>query len=367
MDLFPSSPQELAAQLADASAKRQSIALRGNGTKHLMAGPLQPAGITISTNRLNRVLDYEPRDLTVSVEAGISWNDFSNLLAEHGQMVPLDPPFTDAATVGGIVAANVSGPRRRLYGSVRDMVIGMTFATLEGKLVKTGGMVVKNVAGLDMAKLMIGSFGTLAAVAIVNFRLHPRPAATRTFVQEFVRAAETVAARDRVLKSQLQPAAVDIIKSPQGYDLMIEAGGSPAVLERYARDLSAFRMLDEEQEFSLWDNIREFTSDFLRDHPDGAVVRTSCALSEVGTVLESLPTPAIARAGSGVCYGYFSNVRDLRFPALGKSVVEFAPQTFRESAELWPEPGNDFAMMKKVKEMFDPQALLNRRRLYGRI
>ena len=367
MDLFPSSPQELAAQLAEANAQRQSITLRGNGSKELMAGPVEPSHVTISTSRLNRVLEYEPRDLTVSVEAGISWADFSNLLAEHGQMVPLDPPFADTATVGGIVAANMSGPRRRLYGSVRDMVIGMTFATLEGKLIKTGGMVVKNVAGLDMAKLMIGSFGTLAAMAVVNFKLQPRPPGTRTFKQEFVRAAETIAARDRILKSHLQPAAVDIIKSTQGYDLLVQAGGSSAVLERYERELRQVRVLDEEQEFALWDNIREFTADYIRDHPDGAVVRTSCALSEVGHVLESLPTPSIARAGSGICYGYFAEARRLRLPALGKSVVEFAPQAFRETFELWPEPGSDFGMMKKVKEMFDPQGLLNRRRVYGRI
>ena len=367
MDLFPSSPEELAVQLADANSKRQSISLRGNGTKDGMAGPVVPSDLTISTSRLNRVIQYEPRDLTVSVEAGMRWADFTNLLTEHGQMVPLDPPFAGDATVGGVVAANASGPRRRLYGSVRDMVIGMTFATLEGKLVRTGGMVVKNVAGLDMAKLMIGSFGTLAAIAVINFKLYPRPAGTRTFVQEFVRAAETIAARDRVLKSVLQPAAVDIIKSSQGYDLVIEAGGSPAVLARYERELNGFRVLDEEQEHTLWDNICEFTPDFLRDHPDGAVVRASCALSQVGTVLESLPIPAIARAGSGVCYGYFSQARDLRHRQLANSVVEFAPQSYRETGELWREPGSDFAMMKKVKEMFDPAGLLNQRRLYGRI
>ena len=89
-------------------------------------------------------------------------------------MVPLDPPFSAGATVGGVVASNSSGPRRRLYGTARDLVIGMQFATLEGKLVQSGGMVVKNVAGLDMAKLMIGSFGTLAAIAVVNFKLHAR-------------------------------------------------------------------------------------------------------------------------------------------------------------------------------------------------
>src|SRR5579872_6146161 len=367
MTIVPGTPEELAQCLAEANSKNQRITLIGNSSKDRMGGPIAPADITVSTSGLNKVLNYEPRDLTISVGAGISYCELSRVLAEHRQMIPLDPPFSDQATMGGIVGANTGGPRRRLYGSVRDMVIGMTFATLEGKLVRTGGMVVKNVAGLDMAKLMIGSFGTLAAIAVVNFKLQPRPAGSRTFKQEFVRAAETIAARDKILKSQLQPAAVDIIKSPQGYDLLVQAGGSPAVLDRYARELSAFRVLDEEQEFTLWDNLREFTPDFLRDHPDGAVVRVSCALSEVGNVLESLPTPALARAGSGICYGYFQELRRLRLPALGKSLVEFAPQSYRETAELWPGPGNDFGMMKKVKEMFDPHGLLNRRRLYGRL
>src|SRR5207245_9644671 len=96
--------------------------------------------------------------------------------------VPLDPPLSGAATIVGILSANSSGPRRRLYGTARDLVIGMKFATLEGKLVQSGGMVVKNVAGLDMGKVMIGSFGTLAAIAVVNFKLLPMAAAEATFL-----------------------------------------------------------------------------------------------------------------------------------------------------------------------------------------
>ena len=367
MLISPGSPEELAALLAEANGKSQSIELRGNGTKDRMAGPIAAADLTISTSRLNRILQYEPRDLTISVEAGMSWKELMRVLEKNRQMIPLDPPFAGDATVGGIVAANLSGPRRRLYGSARDMVIGMTFATLAGRLVRTGGMVVKNVAGLDMAKLMIGSFGTLAAIAVVNFRLHPMPAASRTFVQEFVRAAEATAARDRILKSPLQPVVIDIWKTPEGYDLLIQATGSAAVLDRYWRDLAGARVVQGSEEESLWRKIREFTPEFLLENEHGAVVRVSCALSEVGRVLESLPTPSLARAGSGVCYGYFASADAVRFAPLGNNVIEFAPQTVRASRDLWPEPGSDFAMMKKIKQMFDPRGLLNRGRLYGRI
>jgi glycolate oxidase FAD binding subunit len=367
MTIVPDSPEELAQCLAQAGSQNQPITLLGHCTKGRMGGPIAPSDVTISTAALKKVLEYEPRDLTVSVGAGISYCELSQILAEHRQMIPLDAPFAERATMGGIVAANSSGPRRRLYGSARDMVIGMTFATLEGKLIKTGGMVVKNVAGLDMGKLMIGSFGTLAAIATLNFRVYPMPAATRTFVQEFDKAVDVMAARDAVLKSRLQPASIDIIKSGGRYQLAIQAGGSPAVLDRYSRELSRMRVLEGAEEEALWQGIRETTPQFLRTHDQGAVLRVSCVLSDVGPVLEALPAQALARAGSGVCYGYFEQAADLRFPTVGTSVVEFAPPEFREKHELWPQPGNDFAMMKKIKEMFDPQGLLNRGRLFGRI
>ncbi len=328
-----------------------------------MGGPLARSDVTISTARLNRVLEYEPRDLTISVEAGMPYRELSRLLAGHRQMIPLDPPFSAEATVGGVVAANTSGPRRRLYGSARDMVIGMTFATLEGKLIRSGGMVVKNVAGLDMGKVMIGSFGTLAALAVINFRLHPMPPETRTFVWDFAEPAQAVAARDAILKSPLQPAAVDILKTSGGYRLLVQAGGSAAVLDRYQRELSGAEIVEGAAESELWDSIRELTPRFLREHEDGIVERVSCTLSEVGSVLSALPAPALARAGTGVCYAYHAGA-----PAGPlRGVIEFAPQSYREKNELWRAPGTDFAIMKKIKLMFDPQELLNRGRLYGRI
>jgi len=372
MTIVPGSPEELAQYLAEAASRSQRIALVGNSTKERMGGAIAASDVMISTAGLTKVLEYEPRDLTVSVGAGITYCELSRVLAEHRQIIPLDPAFSDCATMGGIVAANNSGPRRRLYGSARDMVIGMTFATLEGKLIRTGGMVVKNVAGLDMGKLMIGSFGTLAAITTLNFRLYPMPAGTRTFVQELEKVADVIAARDEVLKGRLQPAAIDILKSAGGYQLAIQAGGSSAVLDRYSRELLQMQVLEGAEEEVLWRSIRELTPQFLRTHENGAVLRVSCMLSEVGRVLESLPAQALARAGSGVCYGYFEQAANLRIPPIGTSVVEFAPQDFRENAglqnaNLWPQPGNDFAMMKKIKEMFDPQGLLNHGRLYGRI
>ncbi|HLJ46953.1 MAG TPA: FAD-binding oxidoreductase [Bryobacteraceae bacterium] len=366
--LRPSSPEELASALADAAGRKQTIALFGNNSKRLMAGPVMPADVEISTAGLDRLLQYEPRDLTISVEAGMRYVALRELLANNNQMIPLDPPFAEECTIGGVVAANCSGPRRRLYGTARDMVIGMKFATLEGRLIDTGGMVVKNVAGLDMGKVMIGSFGTLAAIAVVNFKLSPIPPVSRTFAREFADLESAMAARDSVLKSVLQPASLDLLKTERGYRLVMQVGGNQAVVDRYTREFAGAEVFEGESEDRLWSEIREFVPAFLRANADGAVVRVRCALSEVGAVMAAMSGPALARAGSGVCYGLVraGETACSTLPHCSK-VVEFGPQEMRESAELWPEPGSDFAMMKKVKEMFDPQSLLNRRRLYGRI
>jgi glycolate oxidase FAD binding subunit len=361
--IAPDSPEELAHSLV-AAAQDEGITLRGHGTKDRMGGPLLSDNRIVSTERLTRLLQYEPKDLTISVEAGMPFAELTRILAQHRQMLPLDPPFAgQGATVGGVLAANSNGPRRRLYGTARDMVIGMTFATMQGKLVRTGGMVVKNVAGLDMGKLLIGSLGTLAAIATVNFKVFPQPVATRTFVGHFTSVADAIAARDRVLQSTLQPAAIDLLKLEDRCELYLQAGGSARVLERYAHELPGFSVIDGQPESDLWERLREFTPVMLQSHPDVSVVRYSCTLSEVGSLLESLPAPALARAGSGVCYGYFLDAAQ----ALGKGVVEFAPPAIRQRGPLWPSPGTDFAIMEKVKELFDPRRLLNRGRLYGRI
>lgn len=357
--------------MAEAGRAASPVRICGAQTKSAMAGPLAPAVTEIAFTGLRRVLRYEPRDLTISVEAGLPWAELSCLLENEDQMLPLDPPFASQATVGGVVAANTSGPRRRLYGSARDMVIGMRFATLQGKLIDSGGMVVKNVAGLDMAKLMIGSFGTLAAIAQVNFRVYPKPKGARTFRWQGGRREEAIAHRDTVLRGPLQPMAIDLLKEDGEYTLLIEAGGSEAVLARYGRELDGFEVLDENEARQLWHAVRETSPTWLAAHPEGAVVRVSCTLSEVGTVIENLPGAAMARAGTGVCYGYFEDAAAAGDWAAsnrtGAAVVEFAPQSYRERATLWPAPGNDLGLMKQVKHMFDPQGILNPGRLYGQI
>ena len=381
--LAPSTPAELAEALREAASRGQTIALAGNSTKRRMAGPIEASDVAITTVSLRRVVEYEPRDLTISVDAGLSWRELENLLAEHRQMAPLDPPFAEGATVGGVIASNSSGPRRRLYGTARDLVIGMRFATLEGKIVQAGGMVVKYVAGLDMAKLMIGSFGTLAAIATVNFKLLPMPEVERSFLVPFDTPAEAMAARDSLLKGQLQPAAIDVLNPGAAagiglttWALALRAGGNASAVDRYEREcaqLGGARAFENDNQRVLWHHIENFTAQYLGVNDDGVVVRASCTLKELEAVMTSFPGAAIARAGSGVCYGYFpqsGGVKEWLAAAVKrgwKAVIEFASDRRRRSMELWPKPGSDFELMKRVKNLFDPSSLLNRGRLYRRI
>jgi glycolate oxidase FAD binding subunit len=370
----------LADALRDAAAAGRTIALAGNSTKRHMAGPVEPADVALTTLSLRGVLQYEPRDLTISVAAGLSWCELTHVLAEHRQMVPLDPPFADGATVGGVISANCSGPRRRLFGTARDLVIGMTFATLEGKLVKSGGMVVKNVAGLDMAKLMIGSFGTLAAIAVVNFKLQPMPEVERSFLLPFDSLTAAMAARKTILNGQLQPAAIDLLNPAaartlgnSSWLLALRVGGNAAAVQRYEGEFANFTdalAFEDERQRILWRHVENFTPQFLAAHEDGTVVRASCTLKDSEAVMQSFPGPALARAGSGVCYGYFERSQaaadwlSSAHRSGSKAIIEFAPEGSRQKLDLWPSPGGDLEIMKRVKHLFDPRNLLNRGRLY---
>jgi glycolate oxidase FAD binding subunit len=375
--------QDLAEQLRRFAGHERTICLEGCASKRLMAGPVTTADEYISTTGLNRVLQYEPQDLTISVEAGMPWRELTRRLAENRQMIPLDPPFAEYATVGGVVASNSSGPRRRLYGTARDMVIGMAFLTLEGKVVQSGGMVVKNVAGLDMAKLMIGSFGTLAAIVVVNFKVTPIPDVERSFLLPFESAAAAIEARNRILGGVLQPAALDLLNPAAGetlgngaWLLAVRCAGNAAAAERYERELAPLAdglAFEGERQDNLWRHIQEFTPGFLASHLEGAVVRVSCTLKETQAVMERFEGPAVARAGSGVCYGYWEKAAAAvpwmtDAAAHGwKAVMEFAPEEGKSKVNLWPAAGGDFALMQRVKKLFDPGNVLNRGRLYGRI
>lgn len=363
--LTPDTPAQLAEALAQCAAEQKSFEIAGHRTKTRLGGPIRGER-RISTERLTRVVEYDSADLTISVEAGLAYADLVRIVAEKNQMVALDPPFGARATVGGVIASNGSGPRRRWHGTARDVVIGMQVAGVDGKLIQSGGMVVKNVAGLDMGKLHIGALGTLGAIAVVNFKLLPLPVATRTFVLERETAGDIVAARDKLLESILQPLAMDVLNPAaasrvglKGFCLLVEAGGNAALLERYQRELAGYRVIDD----VIWRQVAGFTEKFLEEHARGCVVRISTQLRELSTVLDKFHGPLVARAGNGVCYAYCEQPPQFMPPF--KCVIEYSPEPREEGLALWPSPGKDLEVMRRVKHLLDPANLSNPGRYYG--
>lgn len=199
----------------------------------------------LSTRRLDRVLEHEPGDLTAIVEAGIRLSALQERLAAHGQMLALDPPGDP--TVGACLAGDLSGPRRHRYGAMRDLVIGVTVVLADGTVASSGGKVVKNVAGYDLAKLFAGSRGRLGLIARVALRLHPRPAAEATVVAE---ADDPRALWREVSHSQLVPSAVDFLP-PRQLALLFE--GSPRAVDAQVETCPGVRHQDR----SVWDAVAD--------------------------------------------------------------------------------------------------------------
>jgi glycolate oxidase FAD binding subunit len=377
--MSPTTARDLAAALRDARDANTRVRLGGAFTKDAMAGDVRGAALTLSTRCLNRVLAYEPRDLTISVEAGLPWAELTRTLAERGQMIPLDPPLAATATVGGVVAANTAGPRRRQYGTPRDFVIGMTYATVDGVLAQSGGMVVKNVAGLDVQKVLIGSFGTLAAITTVNLRVVPRPGGSRTFVLSHDTADQACESRTRIMRTQLQPVALDVLNEAaarlcglEGHVLLLRAQGSPHLLDRYSREIEGASILEGEPEESLWRRVENLAPAWIEGGAERGVIRVAHLPSALAQVMRAAPGPLWARGANGVAWlgcdsraAVESALHTLAAP--GREILlEWSTPRAREGLDLWPRPGDTFEVMRQLKEQFDPAQILNPGRLHGR-
>lgn len=383
--LAPSTIEELRAALLQCAGEQASIETRGAFSKASFGGPLRQATCRLQTSRLNRLLAYEPADLTVSVEAGMRYADLSRALAENNQFLPLDPPFAEDATVGGILAANSSGSRRRRFGTARDMTIGMRFATLDGKIVSSGGMVVKNVTGLDMAKLMIGSFGTLAVIASANFKVFPMPESFASFVFRGA-SASLLEARKQILGGVLQPIAIDWLDA--GAAQALGLGGSPALLAEAAGSPSVTRRFNEAFDTlaathgvsldgapeGLWQRVRECGPNWLNTHPDGALVRCSTVQTRLAELLELAARcgcAAALRAGNatGLLMAPDTETAGRAIAELRKggfrATLEAGPDTLKQGIQQWNAGGSELQLVQRIKADFDPLSLLNPSRLYG--
>ena len=177
----PENEQQLAAALSCADAAGASVVPRGGATKMGWGNPPKRADLILSTRRMNQIVEHVWADLTVTVEAGCTLQSLQAALAKHGQRLAFDGLWPERATIGGVLSTNDSGALRLRFGSLRDLVIGVTLALPDGTLASSGGKVVKNVAGYDLPKLATGALGTLGVITRAVFRLHPLPRKTRSF------------------------------------------------------------------------------------------------------------------------------------------------------------------------------------------
>jgi glycolate oxidase FAD binding subunit len=415
--VHPADAQQTREVLRFAHHERLAVAPAGSLTKQRFGGIPRKIDLLLSLERLNRIADYQPKDLTVTVEAGVRMADLSATLRQEKQMLPLDAPFGGAATVGGVLATNGSGPRRLAYGTARDMVLGARFLTADGTIAKTGGKVVKNVAGYDLAKLLIGSLGTLAVLTEVTFKVFPIPPASATLLFGFENAQAALQAAQRIVHSQFSLQALDLLDAEAGslleeslfsqfpYTLVARAAGPEAVVERIGRELPSLVQSESpvdrafrtgEAETKLWGMVQECTPSFLRAQPDGMVIRASVVLTRMEEALAAarrvasengLAAAMLARAGTGVVYCYLwgrpeadgsvSSKDQLASAAAsllreieglgGRAIIEWAPASVKEKASLWGTLRDDFAVMQRLKAQFDPQGILNPGRFYGGI
>ena len=194
-------------KLADSGGLR--VAPRGSGTKMLLGNPPSGLDLVISTARMNEVIEHVPGDQIVRVQAGLKLETLQEQLAGSDQILGIDPP-EKRATIGGIIATNSSGPRRLRYGTIRDLIIGITVVLAGGTVAKAGGKVVKNVAGYDLSKLFAGSLGTIGLIATANFRLHPRPEVAHTVAVELSDTKEVGEATQAIMHSQIVSSALEL-------------------------------------------------------------------------------------------------------------------------------------------------------------
>jgi glycolate oxidase FAD binding subunit len=275
----PSSVEEAAAILADASRSGRRVSIERDG-----------GDIVLSTRKLDRVLEHEAGDLTATVEAGIRLSALNARLAGAGQMLALDPPGDP--TVGACLAANLTGPRRHRYGAPRDLVLGATLVLADGTVASAGGKVVKNVAGYDLGKLVCGTHGRFALIARVSLRLHPLPASSRSVVVQVASSEHAATVWQRVHTSQLVPSAVDLLWKGSDSRLALLFEGSERAVAAQV-DAACGLLGGEPGDDEIWSVARDWQA--------RSTGRISFPPRGLAQTLESLPE-ALVRPGAGSAY-----------------------------------------------------------------
>jgi glycolate oxidase FAD binding subunit len=366
-----------------------AVVVWGGGTQMRLGAPPRKYEVAFSTERMTRLLEYEPADLTCRVEAGMRLSDLQATLRAQRQRLPLDPPHPERATVGGMVAANSNGLGRARYGTVRDWVIGIAVAYPSGKVARAGGKVVKNVAGYDLMKLHIGALGTLGVVAEVNIKVQTQPEAEATVLTHFDAPAPALEAGIKLGREYLAPAAAIVLDRLALKDCGVTAEGAWTLalkFDGYAREVEAAaaqavgivreaggRVEERDLPTAFWDAARDWSA----PEDETVLLRAIVPLTSSPLLLAAVPADArvIAQPASGVV--------DVRLPAPsagaalsrlrsaagaeGQVVVAAAPAAIKQALDVWGPPPPGFPIMRALKQALDPNGILNPGRFVGGI
>jgi glycolate oxidase FAD binding subunit len=380
----PDDEKELAAALRCANAAGLGVVARGGGTKTGWGNPPTRADVVLSMARLNRVIEYAWADLTVSVEAGCTFQQLQNTLSQHGQRIAVDPLWPERATIGGILSTNDSGTLRIRYGGLRDLIIGMTIALPDGTLASSGGKVVKNVAGYDLPKLATGAMGTLGVITRAVFRLHPLPHNLRSFTFE---------TRDRADANRVMLSVQDSKLAYTGLQARFSEGTAPAVDVRLegtdagiAAQTEPLRKLaapapEIATSESVWQARQELWSS-----PEAAIAKFSVLPASIAetcgrvrhlsdslgvrwsTVVQGtgLGWLRLEASSAPTIHQVLLTLRS-ELEQMGGSLVVLHRPAALPVIEAWGGVGGAFPLMRNVKQQFDPRGTLNPGRFIGGI
>ena len=390
----PATLQELQIVLTEAHESALAVIPFGGGA-HMAAGNVAMVyDVALSTARMAEIVAYEPADLTVTAQAGVPLAALqSRLMAEHRQWLPLDPACGPTATVGGVLAANAYGPRRHAYGTARDWLIGMRVVHADGTSSKSGGRVVKNVTGYDMHKLHIGALGTLGVIADATFKLTPLPKVDVSVAIECHSAREAARIAADAHGAGLSLQAAELLSPPTSqtmvagarWTLLARVAGGAAAVERSLQELRAMATVvgarindvDGAGVWQAWSNAF---------HPQVLSLRIVVAPSVVADTIQVLDRQFIGAAAAlsatisaGVIRAQLHPTREARAHALvvsaveiaarheGFVVVDAAPVSLKRQIDVFGPPRPDFAIMRRLKEEFDPKRTLSPGRFVGRL
>jgi glycolate oxidase FAD binding subunit len=403
--LYPDTAGKVAATLRCAAENELAVIPCRNGTKLATGSPPRRYDVALSLKEMTRVWHFEAADLTIGLEPGMKFGDFQEFIGRHGLWLPLDPRGGSRASIGGIIAANAAGLLRQGFGGPRDMVLGLKIATTDGNIVKTGGRVVKNVAGYDLGKLMIGSYGSLGVIVEANLKLYPKPPERVTFA---IRVSALDQARDlrrSLLRSPLDAlrlvlldsTAVDLLcgggpfREQRHPELWIELGGSHRVIQRCENDLAKLAssagasLARRDGAEAAWNCISDLPAWLHANHPGVVVLKVALpiAASEEFLSLAQQPPEGVrlagfAQVGVGIIHvGVLPETPSADLDALvarlrktadalgGTLVVEHCPTEIKERMDVWGPTGDDFGAMREMKLVWDPKGILSPGRFVG--